>query len=99
VTLRATESLKKKAYTEDARLCFYPQFEKLPKPEPLKAEKGRNGRKIAGDVQTLTSPGAGAEVQKLIDIEYPSETTVLKNASEYSRVTEPTTKINNSKIM
>lgn len=100
VVLQANELLKKKLHHENVTLCVYPQIEKLPTPAPLRSDGNGNKktRKITENIGSLSAPSSGVKVQKLISIEYPSEVSVLQNASYLARVVEPKTKLNDANI-
>ncbi|CAG9798345.1 unnamed protein product [Chironomus riparius] len=94
IVLKAKEVIKKKVRYENATICFERVFEPLPKAEKLTSED--KSRKARGKAENSAASGKTAKL--LANIEYPNEVTVLQNASRLAHVTEPKSKISDSKV-
>lgn len=93
IVLQAKETIKKKVRYENATICFERVFEILPNAEKLTSED--KSRKARGKAENLVS---GKSAKLLANIEYPNEVSVLQNASRLAHVTEPKSKVTDSKV-
>lgn len=93
IVLQAKEVIKKKVRYENATICFERVFEPLPKAEKLTSED--KSRRARGKVENSAT---GKSAKLIANIEYPNEVTVLQNASRLAHVTEPKSKISDSKV-
>lgn len=88
--LQAKEVIKRKFHTENATICFERGFELLPKAEKLKSDTVKRNRNVSGTEKTS---------RLLSSIEYPSEVSVLQNASRLAHVMEPKVKVTDPTVV